>query len=309
VNSFGVKGLRARFILDDAGVVFPGTNSNTLIVTGLRMSAQIQASALQQSQMALKVWGMKREDMDAITVAWANPPVVLNHRVILEANNGDGWSKVFGGTIIEAQPDYRSAPDTAFSSLASVGYFQKIEPVASTPYTETTDISAVAGDLADKMGFTFVDGGAQAVLQGPVYLFGTLLDQLDQACRMAGCDYYLTGSDSEPTGAPRAGAVNPQDAQGTLTITPRGQPIEGAQVAALLRDSTGLIGYPVYERSGLSVQALWQPAFGCGVPIQIESIVPSATGLWYPYSMVHQLDSNLPNGKWFTDMKCNRRLV
>lgn len=309
VNSFAVKQLRARFVLDSSGAVFPGTNSNTLIVSGLRMSAQVQASALQQSQMQLRVWGMKRADMDAITVAWANPPVVLNHRVILEANSGDGWSKVFGGTITEAQPEYRGAPDTFLSLLASVGYFQKIQAVDSAAYAETTDVGRVAQDLADKMGFTFVDGGANAVLQGPIYLWGSLLDQLDQVCRMAGCDYYLTGSESAPTGAPRPGTVEAQDAQGTLTLTPRGRPIEGAGVAALLREDTGLIGYPVYDRYGLNVQALWQPAFGCGVPIQVESIVPSATGIWYPYSMVHLLDANLPNGKWQTNMMCNRRFV
>lgn len=308
-NSFVRRQLRARFVLDDSGTVFPGTNSNTLIVTGLRMSASVQASALQQSQMSLRVWGMKRQDMDAITVAWANPPVVLNHRVILEANNGDGWNKVFGGTIIEAQPEYRSAPETHFSLLASVGYFQKIRAAAPESYTETVDIGLVCGDLAVKMGFTFVNGGASAVLAGPVYLFGTLLDQLDQACRMAGCDYYLTGSESAPAGMAREGAVTPDGSQGTLTITPRGKPIEGAAVAVVLSAKTGLIGYPVYDRAGLNVQALYQPAFGCGVPIQVESIVPAATGLWYPYSMTHQLDANLPNGKWLTNMTCNRRFV
>lgn len=307
-NSYTRKRLRARFVLDAPGAVFPGTNSNTLIVTDLRMSAQVQASAMQQSQMSLRVWGMKRQDMDAITVAWANPPVVLNHRVILEANNGDGWSKVFGGTIIEAQPEYRAQPDVYLSVLASVGYFQKINAAAPAPYTETVDIGFVAGDIADKMGFTFVNGGADAVLAGPVYLYGTLLDQLDQACRMAGCDYYLTGSDSAPTGEARPNGPG-SDPQGTVTITPRGRPIEGAQVAALLSPATGLIGYPVYDRAGLNVQALWQPAFGCGVPIQIESIVPSASGLWYPYVMTHQLDANLPNGKWQTNMTCNRRFV
>jgi hypothetical protein len=253
---------------------------------------------------------MKRQDMDAITVAWANPPVVLNHRVILEADNGDGFSKVFGGTIIEAQPNYNAAPDTFLSLQASVGYFQKIQAVAPAAYAETTDIGRVAGKLADQMGFTFVNGGVDTVLQGPIYLWGTLLDQLDQACRMAGCDYYLTGSESSPTGAPGPiGVVNPQDAQGTLTITPRGRPIEGSTVAALLRDNTGMIGYPMYGRDGLHVDAFWQPAFGCGVPVQVESIVPSATGLWYPYTMTHLLDANLPNGKWQTSMVCNRRFV
>ena len=98
-NSFAASGLRARFVLGESGAVFEGTNSNTLVVSNLRMSAQIQASALQQSQMALRVWGMKRADMDAVTIAFANPPLVFNNLVILEANNGEGWGKVFGGTI------------------------------------------------------------------------------------------------------------------------------------------------------------------------------------------------------------------
>lgn len=306
-NSYTQKRLRARFILAGSGVVFPGTQSNTLIVTGLRMSAQIQSSSMCASLMSLKVWGMKREDMDAITVAWAIPGgVILDHLVILEANSGDGWSVVYSGTITEAQPEYRGAPDTYMSVSAVTGYLQAIEGASSASYEEDVDIGFIAGDLADKMGFTFVNGGADAVLKGGVQLWGSLVDQLDQACRAAGCDYYLTGTPAAPTGAPRPGAVTPENSRGSLTITPRGKPVEGAQVAVFLTPQTGLIGYPVYGRDGLSVQALWQPAFGTGVPIQLETIVPSGTGLWYPYSMVHTIDANLPAGKWFTDMKCNR---
>ncbi len=40
-----------------------------------------------------------------------------------------------------------------------------------------------------------------------------------------------------------------------------------------------------------------------------DSIVPSANGDWYPYSMVHVLDANLPGGLWQTNMACNRRFV
>lgn len=288
-NSYVRRQLRATFTLGGSGAVFPGTNNNVLVVTGLRMSAQVQATARLAAQMALTVQGMKRSDMDAITVAWAQPPIVFDHFVLLEANNGNGWSKVFSGTIIEAQPEYRSAPDTYLSLAAVVGYFQKIAPVEPRSYTETVDIGLVAGDIASAMGFQFVNGGANAVLAGPIYLHGTLVDQLDTACQMAGCDYYLTND--------------------TVTITPRGQPIEGAQVAVRLNKDTGLIGYPVYERAGLNVEALYQPVFGTGVPIDVESIVPSATGRWYPYSMVHNLDANMPSGKWQTNMKCLRVLV
>lgn len=306
-NSFTYKQLRARFILAQSGVVFPGTNSNTLIITGLRMSAQIQASSTCASLMQLRVWGMKRADMDAITVAWAIPGgVVLDHLIILEANNGDGWSMVYSGTIIEAQPEYRGAPDTYLSVSAVTGYQQALLGETGTSYQEDVDIGFLAGTLADKMGFTFVNGGANAVLKGGIQLWGSLVDQLDQACRMAACDYYLTGTPSAPTGAPRAGAVTPENSRGTLTITPRGKPIAGAEVAVFLTPETGLIGYPVYGRDGLSVQALWRPAFGVAIPIELKTIVPAATGTWYPYSMTHLLDANLPNGKWQTNMSCNR---
>lgn len=264
---------------------------------------------MQTSQMSLRVWGMKQSDMDAITIAWAIPGIIRDHLVILEAYTGDGWSMVFSGTIIEAQPEYRGSPDTYLSLLATVGYLQKIEGASSDGYAEDVDIGFIAGTLADKMGFTFVNGGANGVLKGGFTPWGSLIDQLDQACRAVGCDYYLTGTPSAPTGAPRPGAVTPQNSRGTLTITPRGRPIEGAPVSVFLTPETGLLGYPVYGRDGLSVEALWQPAFGCGVPIELKTIVPSASGTWYPFNMTHMLDANLPEGKWQTNMTCNRRGV
>lgn len=290
-NSFTRRQLRATFTLGGSGATFAGTRNNQLVVTGLRISAQVQGTARLAAQMSLSVQGMKRADMDAITVAWSQPPIVFDHFVMLEANNGDGWAKVFSGTIIEAQPEYRGAPDTYLSLAAVVGYFQKIAPVEPRSYTETVDIGLVAGDIADAMGFEFVNGGANAVLGGPIYLHGTLVDQLDTVCQMAGCDYYLQGNQGE---------------RGRVLITPRGKPIEGARVAVRLSKDTGLIGYPVYERAGLNVQALYSPAFTAGVPLDIESIVPSATGRWYPYSITHNLEANTPNGKWQSDMKCLR---
>jgi hypothetical protein len=288
-NSFVQRGLRATFILAGSGQVFPGTNTNTLTVSGLRISAQIQGTARLAAQMSLKVQGMKRVDMNAITVAWANPPVVLDHYVILEANNGQGWNKVFSGTIIEAQPEYRSQPDTFLQLLASVGYFQKIRPAESLSYTEAVDIDLVCTDIAALRGsnWKFVNGGVTGILNGPLYLNGTLLDQLDTACQAAGCDYYL--------------------ANDTITVTPRGRPIENTAPAVVLSPTSGMIGYPVYERAGLNVQALYQPAFDNGVPLDIkDSVVAAANGRWYPYSVVHELDGNIPQGKWNTSMKCLR---
>ncbi len=134
-----------------------------------------------------------------------------------------------------------------------------------------------------------MNGGANAILAGPLYLHGTLLDQLDDACQQANCDYYL--------------------ANDTVTITPRGREIEGARVAVLLNKNTGMIGYPSYDRAGLQVTAFYQPVFDTGVPIEVESLVFGASGRWFPYSMTHVLDGNTPQGKWESRLLCLKAFV
>jgi hypothetical protein len=284
--SYKAKQLRVTLVLAGSGSVFPGTNSDTLVLTDLRVTAVVQAVARLATQADISIYGMLRADMDALTVAWANPPIVRDHIVILEANSGDGWTQVFKGTILEAQPDYASAPDVSFRLQAITGYFQKINPAPPTSYAEAVDIGAIVMDLAEKMGFTYQDGGADGVLSSP-YFAGSYFDQLQQACQAAGADFYIQGD--------------------TILVTPQGLPRK-QQPALVLNAGSGLIGYPSYERAGLSVVALFNPAILCGSPLEIESIVPSATGRWYPYSTEHLLESRMPEGAWFSKMFCLRVL-
>jgi hypothetical protein len=289
LNSFTSKRLRVTLELAGTNQIFPGTNSNVLVLNDLRIHAQVQAVARLAAQASLRIYGMQQADMDALSVIWANPPVVLDHYVTVDVVNPDGTpSQVFGGTIIEAQPDYAGAPDVAFQILASTGYFQKINAAPATSYRETVDIDLVARDLADKMGLIFENGGAEAILSGPIYLHGTYFEQLVQVCRMARCDFYVLGK--------------------TLLITAPGKPRDATPAVVLNKDS-GLIGYPSYERGVLVVRAIYDPAFLCGTALDIESIVPAATGRWFPNALVHTLEAITPNGEWNTEMRCVRVLV
>lgn len=295
VNSFTSKQLRVTFILAGTNQTFPGTGNNTLVLqpsgtfTGLRIQSKVEAVARLATQLDLKVFGMKKADMDALTVAWANPPIVLNHLVILEANDGNGWTQVFSGTIKEAQPIYRAQPDVYFQVLAVTGYFQKINPVPPTSYPETVDIGVAAPDIIAKMGgdFTYVDGGATGVLSNP-YFWGTAWDQLKQACQAAKADFYVQGKQ--------------------ILITPQGQP-RANQPAVILNRGSGLIGSPEYSGAGLEVMAIFNPAFLCGTPIQLETNVPAATGRWFPIKLQHRLDEMVKRGQWMTSMQCLRVLV
>lgn len=281
-TSYTSKQLRVTFILAGANAKFPGTGNNTLILTNLRMASKTQGVSRQATQLDLKVMGMKPEDMNALTVAWANPPVVLDHLVILEANDGNGWVQVFKGTITEGQPQFTAQPDVYFHCLASVGYFQKIAAAPPTSYPFTVDIGVAAGDIIQAMGFKYVDGGATGVLSNP-YFTGTLYDQLAQACAAANADFYMQGD--------------------TVLVTPRGLPRQN-QPAVVLNKGTGLIGYPVFERAGLNVMAVWNSAFQTGTPIQLTSSIPSANGRWYPFALTHALDCNLPKGRWDSQLQC-----
>lgn len=286
-SSFTQKALRVTFILAGTNQVFPGTNSNTLTLTGLRTSAKVKAVARLATNLELRIYGMLAADMNALTVAWANPPVVLDHLVIVEADSGDGFVQVFKGTIKEAQPNYAAAPDVSFDVVAMTGYFYKIQPVAPTSYPFEVDIGAAASDIIEKMGLKYIDGGATGVLTNP-YFDGTLYDQLAAACAAANADFYFQGD--------------------SVLVTPFNQPRKEAP-AVVLNPQSGLIGYPSYSGAGLEIRALYNPAFGCGSPIQLTCAVPAATGRWYPFSMAHHLDANMPHGKWFSLLTCNRVLI
>lgn len=310
MTSFTAKRLRVTLILAGSGTslgnasldslnssgsnaVFPGTNSNTLVLDNMRVSASVQAVARLSTQADIRIYGMKQADMNAVSVAWANPPFVFDHVVILEANNtgrDDGWVQVFKGTIIEAQPDYRAMPDVSFNLLAVTGYFQKINAAEPTSYPETVDIGVAAADIIERMGapWTYVDGGATGVLSNP-YFWGTLWDQLGQACAAANADFYVQGDEILITPAGRARQLEP-----TIVLSP----------------TTGLVGYPMFERSGLSVTALFDPAFVCGTPLEIISATPpNVAGRWYPYSLTHSLEARVPRGRWFSQLQCLRVLV
>lgn len=290
MTSFTQKKLRVTLIMAGANSVFPGTNSNTLVVENLRVAAKVQAVARLATQADIRIFGMKAADMDALTVAWANPPVVLDHLVILEADSGKGFVQVFKGTITEAQPDYQSMPDVGFNLLAVTGYFQKIDADEPRSFPAASDVETIVAGIVSDMGgdWTFVNGGATGTLAEGAYFWGTLWDQLAQACEATGTDFYVVGD--------------------TVLITKAGSPAQ-TEPSVVLTPQSGLIGYPAYERSGLIVTAIFDPAFLCGTPLDIESATPSATGRWYPYSLTHVLEAKVPRGQWLSQMQCLRVLA
>jgi hypothetical protein len=288
MTSFTAKQLRLTLKLASENTYFapsgnnPSINNNVLVLTGLRMTVTVQAVASQSVNADITIHGMVQKDMDALTVMWVNRPAATLNTVVVESNDGRGWFEVFAGTILEGQPDYRAAPQVFFRIQASVGFFQSITPAPSVSYPGDTDVAGIAEQLATAMGFKFENNGVHQSLSTP-HFWGSLYGQLQQLQQAAGFDFYIQG--------------------GILAICTRNG-LRTNIPPVLLNAESGLIGYPVMKRNGVTVTCLYDPAITSGGPITIKSDVNGATGDWHPYALTHHLESNTPHGAWFSSLQC-----
>lgn len=281
------KQLRATLILSpqNSNGKFPGTNSNTLVLTGLRMVANIQTvPGSVSTNLDLRIFGMKQADMNALTTIFFNSSAkIVFNNLILEANGGNGWTQVFSGMIMESQPEYRAAPAVYFGLQAVVGYQHKITPVPPTTYQGTTAVADIVQTLAGKMKYAFENNGVVAQLSNP-YLSGTYWDQLNAVCTASGTSYVLAGD--------------------TLAIYPQGKPRTVVPMLEL-SPTSGLMGRPVLQKFGIVISSFFNPALQAGGKVKVSgSDVPNANGVWSPYMVDHQLEGNLPGGAWMSVSQC-----
>lgn len=300
-STFTVKALRATFTLTGSNAVFPGTTANVLQVTGLRMSAHVQAAgAAMSTQVTLRVYGMAQADMNALAVIniLNGTSGFINNTVLIEASSDGGasWQAVFAGAIIQSGPDYNEPPDVYLSVQAQTGFFEAIAPALPTSFPGATSVAQMVSVVAAKMGVPFINNGVTQTLPGASYYSGSLLNQLQRICQAAGITYVQDGP------------------QNTITITPWGTPRASA-VPFVLSPTSGLVGYPKVRGDGfVEVRSLYNPAFILLGPITIkgsDTVVGSNTpttynskadGNWQISTMQHALESQKPGGAWFTDM-------
>ena len=287
-NSFVARLLKATLILPQGN--FPGTNSNSLVLENFRMSARLTGAGNFTSQCVMHIWGMRQVDMNAVTVLFGQDgkPQNINARalLILEAKAEAGYLKVFEGQFIDAQPDYRNAPDVSLTINAMTGAGQQYLAAAPTSINGTGDVPGMAQTLATQMGFAFENNGVTGTIATPYYS-GTLMDQFRQLANDAGFDFYF-------------------DAKSTLIICQKNQPRKGKNAIVLSR-SSGLVDYVTLNRMGIEFDCLWNSAIENGSPVEIQgSEVPGTNGLWFPNKFTHELESVKPGGRWFSHLECLR---
>ncbi|WP_240202676.1 hypothetical protein [Burkholderia sp. LMG 13014] len=260
---------------------FGDTGKDTVTLTGLRVSADVQClGGDSMPQSALRIFGLPLSMVNQLTtVGPVNAAIMLKNSVLLAAGDDEnGMETVYSGTILTAFGDFKGMPEVPLNVMAVGGLDAAVKPVGALSFIGAADVATIMASLADTMGLAFENNGVQVQLSNP-YFPGTALTQV-KACARAADIYYTID-------------------RGTLAIWPKAGARAGGDIPIISPD-TGSVGYPTFSSNGIEIDCEFNPALKVGGMFQVKSALPVAQGNWRAMQVVHALDSEVPNGRWFT---------
>lgn len=261
---------------------FGDSGANTVTLTGLRTQVEAQAPGGEaQGQATVRVYGLPASMLNQLTTLGFAPSATrfFNQCLIAAGDDGDALALIHAGTINQAWADYNEVPNACLEIQSVGGLAENLKPVAARSYIGSTDVATIMQDIAGTMGVGFENNGVDVKLSNP-YLPGTALAQMRSCARAA--DIYA------------------QLDRGVLAIWPKDGYRSGD--IPLVSPETGMVGFPTFSSQGVMVRTLFNPALKLGGRLQVASSLPPACGIWTAAQVHHRLESETPNGAWFTEV-------
>lgn len=272
-----------KFIITLGTGKFGSSSNDRITLQGYRATADIdKAGGMMMSTLRARIFGVRLEDMNAITTLQWKPGTLIPNTVEVFAIDGDRETLVFGGNIINAWGDYHGMPDVFLHIQAQAAYFNGLFSAKPRSFKGSVDVATIMGQIASEMGYAFENNGVNVKLSD-VYLPNTNLEQARDLARAAGIDLYVDDK--------------------VLAITPRNGP-RGQDIPLIGADS-GLVGYPTFDGIGVNFFAIFNPAVTFGGRVKLETDVTRAAGEWVVTSVAHRLESEKPGGAWFSRIRGN----
>ena len=288
MTTFAHRKINLRFTLDAPSGVFKESGTNTVDLTGLRVKATLAAnSSVSMNQCNLEIYGMPLGLMNQLTVLQNGYTQGIFNQVEVTAGDDNAMALIFSGGIYTGWADAQSQPDVAFVVQAFTELQNAYLSVPPTVFNGSVDAATIAASIAAQMQppLTLQNSGVNAQITDPHYR-GDPLAQLRQLSRDADFEYGT-------------------DITGVLAIWPRGQARDTVMAPTISKD-TGLIGYPAYNDRGIMFSTLFNPGIVVNGPVSVESGLTPANGTWYPFTVQHVLESEQPNGDWFTHVEAQK---
>jgi len=258
--------------------------SNTVKVSNCRVDAAIiQTHGLQGGTAQVKFYGLTKSVMNQLSALNVDPNPIIqrNNTILIEAGDMDSaLAIVFKGQINLGQIDLSNPPFAALNVVAVAGSFIGVKPIPPSTYPDTADAAVIMQNLAAQAGYTFENNGVSVILSTP-YFPGTIKDQIEACRRAAHINAYIEN-------------------ETTLAIWPIGASRKGEVVE--ISAGSGLIGYPSFSSGtgGLTFKTRFNPLLRIGNLVKVVSDLEVANRTWTALQIEHNLESETPNGQWFT---------
>lgn len=296
MKSFIERKIDVQMALD--GDTFDGSNS-TIQVSGLRCQATIQSASgtagTFSSQMQIRICGMRNADMAKLSTLGVSSGNYNRNLINVYAGDDQrGMSLVFSGGIVWGNVNYNAMPDVGVDLLASAMANFQYNSIAASSYKGSVNVASMIQAIAQAGGLQFQNNGVDAVLDNHA-VGGSVVDQIRDISRAAGIHFCIHN--------------------GTVYIWPAGGTIDDTVVN--IGPESGLVGYPQYMIPGVEITTLFNPTVSIGRQVAVKTSTPApsksapvnasvlptgANGTYYCWGVTHELESQTPDGSWFTRM-------
>lgn len=280
--SVELRGLRCEAVIQNAGGAY-GTFARLM---QLRIAGMLPADLAKLSTLGFSQgFGYKKNSVQVFAV-----------------DAEIGQALVFDGSIYDGSINYNAMPDVVIDIFASTAYDIQLTSGAGVSYKGTMDVATMLSALAAQAGYAFDNSAGVTAKLNNHASPGSLKDQIAEIC--AAADVICDVQPGHPN---------------TLVIWPRGKTRDSQVIE--VSAATGMVGYPQYTMNGIVVRTLFNPQIEFGRKVNVVTsipnfganaqraavglapqpgTVPGAPGVYYVWTVTHELSSNLPNGPWFT---------
>lgn len=254
-----------------------GVPAKTL--TGKRVSARIvNAGDPSLAQAEVAIYGMTLSDMNTLsTIGTQLNQASKNFMSIYAGDDESGLKLVYQGTIYMAWMDGQAQPEVPFRVVGIAGYYQAVESAPPTSVQGTADVDQIFTHLAAQMGMVY-EGKTGIKVSNP-YLPGSPLEQVRRLAQAAGVTWTIENN--------------------TLVVTKPGTPrVNSGNVT--LSPETGLVGYPSFNQAAIVARSYFNSDLKLLGQVTLKSQIQPANGTWNIVNLVHEIESEMPDGAWFS---------
>lgn len=262
--------------------------TNRIVAENLRTSCSVQFGGGAIVPTAdIAIYGLNMQAMNKLMrIRWQDIQSLQNIVRIDAGEEGSELTLVYEGQITFGYIDMSSAPDAAFRIRSTAAAYDMFNPASPITYAGPTSVVQAIAGLCAKMGRLFENSGVPAsLMMEDVTLVDTDMNKVRKLCKDYQIDLYVE--------------------QNVITIAPRGAP--RIMRVPVLTPKTGLIGYPIPTMQGIELQCLYDPFVRFGGLVRIrDSLLETANGEWRVFGVTIDLESIIPGGKWFMNVKASR---